>query len=114
HYASQAVECHLELRGLRWSVLLESLAVHVSTRRPRREVDLGDITLVQADEAALEAGGRTGEEKEKAARQRVERSRVSCPGLRSTARRGDDREGRRPHGLVDEEDPARLERARRH
>ena len=69
----------------------------VAGRGSRRQVDLGLVALVQADEAALEPRRRTGEEQEEPGRERIERPRVAGarPGL--PAGRGDD--GRTRSGL---------------
>jgi hypothetical protein len=95
-------------------VLVDPLAFDVAGRRPRREVDLGHVSLGQAHEAWLQARRRAREQQEQPGGERVERPRVPGPCAGPPPDRRDDRERGGAGGLVDEDDPARLLRARRH
>ena len=95
-------------------MLVETLAVQVAGRGANGEVDLGPVALGQPDEVLLESRGRTGQEQEQPGRERIESPGVSRARARSPPGRRDDRERRRAGGLVDEDDPARMLRARRH
>jgi serine/threonine-protein kinase HipA len=68
------------------------LAFEVAGRCARAEVDLGRVALRQADELRLEPRRRTGQEKEQAGRERVERPCVPGPSPGLAPDRRDDRE----------------------
>ena len=112
--AAQSVEGGVELVGGGSIVLLEPLAVDVARRRSGGEVDLGLVPLRQTHERALQARRRTGEEEQEPGCERIERPGVAGSRAGLPARGGDDRERGRTGGLVDEDDPARVERARGH
>jgi hypothetical protein len=99
--------CELVRRG--WLVLLEGLALRVPRRRACREIDLGDVTLVETDEPGLEPRRCARQNQEEPGGERVQGSGVTGSSPRATTNRRDDREGRRPGRLVHEDDSARSE-----
>ena len=112
--APEAVEPGLQLlRGGRL-VLVDPLTFDVTGRRPCGEVDLGLVALRQPDEPRLQPRRGTRQEQQEPGREGIERTRVTRPRPRLPTRRRDDRERRRPGGLVDEDDSARMQRAGRH
>ena len=95
-------------------VLVEHVALEVAGRRAGRQVDRGRVPLRQAYELRLQPRRGAREEHEQAGREGIERARVPGAGARPPPDRRDDRERRRAGRLVDEDDPARMLRARRH
>jgi len=61
----------LELLARRCLVFVDDLALRVSRRRARPEVDLRDVALVEPDEPRLELRGGAGEEQEEPGGERV-------------------------------------------
>ena len=99
---AEAPECGVELvpRGRR--VRLAPLALRVAGGGRRRQVDVGDVALVQPDEAWSQSSCRTGQQNEQPGRGRVERAGVTRPRAGPPPQRGDERERRRPGRLVGE------------
>ena len=112
--AAEALERLLERRLRRCRMLLELLAFRIAGRRRRGQIDIGDVALVQADEAGSESGCGSGQQHQQAGCERVERSRVTGPRTRPPPQRRDDRKRRRPRRLVDQRDPDRSKRSGRH
>ena len=74
------------------------------------EIDLGDVALVQADEARGELSCPSGQQQQEPRRERIERSGVTGPRTRQRADLRDDRERRWAARLVDERDARGLKR----
>ena len=58
--AAEVLESLLQLVGRRRRVLLDDVPLGIAGRRRRREIDVRDVALVQADEAWLQLGRPTG------------------------------------------------------
>ena len=112
--AAEAREPALELRLARRLELLDDRALRIAGRGPRRQVDVGEIALVQADEAWGDLSCPSGQQQEQAGRERVECPRMTCPRTGHAADLRDDCEGRRTRGLVDQRDARGLKRSRGH
>ena len=89
------------------------LPLRVARGRPRREVDVREVALVQSDEGSGQLSCPTGQQEQQSGRKRVERPGVAGARASPTPHLGDDRERRRPRRLVHQQDPGRLEAARR-
>src|SRR5436305_1483497 len=108
--AAEARERLLErlLRG--WLVLLERLPFRIPGRGRRGQVDVGDVALVQADEAWRKSSCPTGQLYQKASGERIQRPRVARARAGAAAQLRDEREGRSSRRLVDEDDADRSKR----
>src|SRR5205085_3557327 len=79
--AAEARERPFELALRRHPVLRQQLALRVAGRRRPCQVDVGDVALVQTDEAWSQSSCRTGQLYQKASGERVEGPGV--PGARA-------------------------------
>src|SRR4029453_10076828 len=112
--AAETRQPRLQLHSRRRLSVLDHLALPVASRRPPGGVDLGEVALVEADEALRELR-RTAEQDEQQARgEGIERAGVpgACAG--PLPQISDDREGRWTFGLVDEDEPRWIRRPAPH
>ena len=79
-----------------------------------REIDLGEVALVQSDETWRKLSCPTGQQKQEPGRERIERPGVAGPCACHPPDLRDDREGGRAARLVDERDAGRVKCARWH
>ena len=106
---AEAREPAFQLRGVGRRVALELLALRIAGRRPRGQVDVRQVALVEADEARRHLSCPSGQQNQQTGRERVERAGVARPGAgRGGAPRRRSRT-RTAGRLVDEEDAGRLE-----
>ena len=84
---------------------LDDLALDVAGRRARRQVDLGQVALVEPDEVLRQPRRRPEQDEQEPGRERVERPGVAGARAGAVAQPLDDRERRRPRRLVDEDEP---------
>ena len=107
---AEARELRLELVRGRRLVPVELLPLRIAGRRPRAQVDVREVALVEPDEALTPASLRvrtTGRSSPVANGSSVPAWPVLAPVRRRTSATTANDE--RPGGLVDEEDPGRLE-----
>jgi hypothetical protein len=111
--AAELREPLLQLVRLRRVVPVELLAFGIAGGRAGGEVDLRQVALFEADEGGGRLRRATREEEEQAGGEGIERARVAGAGSRPAPHVRHDRERRRARGLVHEQDPRRVEAARR-
>ena len=111
--AAQAWERRLEVVATRRLARLE-LPFGIARRAHGRQVDLGEVPLVETDEPARELRRPPKQDEEEPGGERVERAGVAGAGSGAVAQVAHDREGGRAGRLVDEHEPGRAEPARNH
>ena len=104
---AEALERRIDRRAVRRRMPAEDVAFRIARRGRRGQVDVGDVSLVQADKARSKPSCRTGQQDQKPRGERVQCPRVTGPRTRPAAERRDDREGRGTCRLVDQRDPDR-------
>ena len=112
--AAERLEPLVELLERRRLVLVDRVALDVTGRGRRAEIDIRDVALVEPDEVLREPRRRAEQDEQEAGRERVERSGMARPRAGAVAEPLDDGERRRPRRLVDEHETGRPKRARRH
>ena len=112
--AAEAREPRRELLRTGRLQLFHDVPLPVAGRRPGRQVDVGEVALVESHEARGQLSCRSGQHKQEPCRERIERSGVAGACTRPPPHFRNDAERGRPLRLVDQQDAARAKRPRRH